>query len=475
LIVTLASGLVVHACAWEVPPPSKLTVVLSAAPTGRDPLATFDEVSDLIFGNVFQPVLVDPAATVEGVGVVESWSNPDPLTWVLYVRQGVRFHNGDPVRAEDVARTISAVLADESCPFRSFLTGIASAEAESPHRIRVCTSQPMNLVLHLGLLPVVPDGRRYDGTHLPIGSGPFRVLSWTDGQRVVLERVAGGFPRLVEIVVAEDTVLRHELLATARPVLGLVHGGDIRRQVEQLGLRTLLMTGHSTSYVVCNVRPDRATAALDVRRAIAASIDREALAESIHRSPDLAEDVFPAGVVGYRQGRYRPASDWLEPGVVPATPLRLVAVESVGDVAEAVAAMLESAGFVIDVELVPIEAGLAALSAGEFDLSILGYMCTSGHGLELIEFAFPAVPAHGRGWNFSGYESERLQALVEELRGTTEIPSQRQVLATMSDILLEDLPWLPLLDVHREAVVSPDIEWAPPWHGRVHFDEVRLR
>ncbi|WP_433983072.1 ABC transporter substrate-binding protein [Tunturiibacter empetritectus] len=43
-------------------------------------------------------------------GLAESWEQPDPLTWVFHLRDGVRFHDGRPLEAEDVAYTIRSLI-----------------------------------------------------------------------------------------------------------------------------------------------------------------------------------------------------------------------------------------------------------------------------------------------------------------------------------------------------------------------------
>ena len=65
--------------------------------------------------------------------LAQSWQNPDPKTWVFKLRDGVTFHDGSPLTADDVVFTYQTLLKPElNAPLRSLFTPIAKVEATDP-------------------------------------------------------------------------------------------------------------------------------------------------------------------------------------------------------------------------------------------------------------------------------------------------------------------------------------------------------
>ncbi len=109
--LALAVGLVLAACASEAPPdPGVITVALANAPTNLDPRVGSDEASQrvhqLLYNCLFR-VGDDLRVVPELASGLE---RPDPRTYVVRLRPGVRFHNGQPLTAADVVFTFRSFL-----------------------------------------------------------------------------------------------------------------------------------------------------------------------------------------------------------------------------------------------------------------------------------------------------------------------------------------------------------------------------
>jgi len=127
-----------------------------------------------------------------------SWTvSDDGLEYVFKLREGVRWHDGKPFGAADVA--LSLQLAKRYHP-RGTVTfaNLLAAEAVDAHTLRLTLSRPapyLLLALAAGETPILP-AHRYDvETALqnplntaPIGTGPFRFKEWQRGSHVVYER-----------------------------------------------------------------------------------------------------------------------------------------------------------------------------------------------------------------------------------------------------------------------------------------------
>ena len=149
-------------------------------------------------------------------------------------------------------------------------------------------------------------------------------------------------------------------------------------------------------------------------------------------------------------------------------------METIRNVGVQLTEVLGAAGFDVHLTVLPVGDSLRALSEGRFDLSVIGYGCTSGSGLELYELGFTEQADSDQQWNFSGYRNPRVDSLVAEAKGALDPAVQHRLLVTIGDEVLHDLPWIPLFEVRRSAAVSPSLRWTPAADGRFSLLDVEM-
>ncbi|MGC1620855.1 MAG: ABC transporter substrate-binding protein, partial [Candidatus Acidiferrum sp.] len=90
--------------------PSSLTFLIESNPTNLDPRYATDSQSQRIDGLLFSSLLErDDQMNFRG-DLAESWSAPDPLTYIFHLRSGVHFHDGSPLTSADVKYTFESIL-----------------------------------------------------------------------------------------------------------------------------------------------------------------------------------------------------------------------------------------------------------------------------------------------------------------------------------------------------------------------------
>ena len=140
--------------------------------------------------NVFEG-LVKPTPDGDLIPAVASGYtvSPDQTVYTFTLREGVLFHNGDPVEMEDVVYSIERCADDsEGTPLIPALSAISDIQSDET-TLTITLAQPDSEFLSYLTLAVLPAD--YDGQDTaPVGTGPFKFVSRAAQDSIVLERFA---------------------------------------------------------------------------------------------------------------------------------------------------------------------------------------------------------------------------------------------------------------------------------------------
>jgi peptide/nickel transport system substrate-binding protein len=129
--------------------------------------------------------------------LAESWRPIDDTTWEFKLRRGVRFHDGSPFEAEDVAATLRRIPAVPNSPssFAIYSRAIQAVEIVDPHTIRFKTASPYPLLPNdIANFNIVSRKQErattaeFNAGTAANGTGPFRLVEFVPGDRIVLTR-----------------------------------------------------------------------------------------------------------------------------------------------------------------------------------------------------------------------------------------------------------------------------------------------
>ena len=125
-----------------------------------------------------------------------SWESTSPTTWTFKLRQGVKFHNGEPFDAAAVKFSLERTLnPDQKSPTRSKIAAINKVEAPDPSTVVISTAEPFALLPYtlvgFGAMPVAPSYVRDKGdaevAKNPVGTGPYKFVEWAKDDHITLE------------------------------------------------------------------------------------------------------------------------------------------------------------------------------------------------------------------------------------------------------------------------------------------------
>ena len=143
----------------------------------------------------------DPKTNEYKPSLATAWKWVDPKTLEFDLRQGVKFHNGEPFDADDVVYTLNYVSNPENKVItQTNVNWIAKAEKLGPYKVRINLKQPFPAALEYLAGPVVMYPNEYyekvgpkGMNEKPVGTGPYKVTEHQPGRLIRFERNADYF------------------------------------------------------------------------------------------------------------------------------------------------------------------------------------------------------------------------------------------------------------------------------------------
>jgi len=179
-------------CRGRVEGPGTVVMAIESSPNDLDLRVGTDAQSERLGGLIFDGLVRKDEHFELRPSLAERWEQPNGLTWVFHLRDGVRFHDGRPLEAEDVAWTVRSMI-DGTLITAKGGAFAAVERVDAPDRLTVVVRlrrPDAGLLFNMsdGLFGVVPRGSGRDFGLRPVGSGPFRFVSAVQDKEVVLER-----------------------------------------------------------------------------------------------------------------------------------------------------------------------------------------------------------------------------------------------------------------------------------------------
>lgn len=397
-----------------------------------------------------------------------SWELLDDKTHVFKLRPGVKFHNGDACDAEAVKWSLERVKSGQPVsPHAWKLKQLDSVEILDPLTVK------LNFKTPYAFLPVALTGstgragtivprsavEKYgkDFGRNPVGTGPFRFVSWRENDSIVLEKnpdyFEPGQPKLDRVTIM---IMKEASSAVAALMSGQVHGMSncplqfIGQLKANPGLTVHGEIEGNYSYVAMNCK--RAPFDdVNLRRAVAFAIDRQALikqaffGEGIQAytpiSPPMS-DFFDKNIASSGRGQrfdldkakaYRAKAK--EQGVVEPVFIMSEQGQYGTRVAQSVLPMLEKVGIRPKLELTERAAWVSRRNSGDFDMFDLNWVAD----LDPDETIFPEFHT-GASWNFPGWSSPAFDKLVEDAQVVLDVKTRRDLYHRAEDILMDEAP-----------------------------------
>lgn len=161
-----------------------------------NPILASDSASNDINGVVFNGLVKYDKDLVLVGDLAESWKvSPDGLSITFQLRQNVRWHDGRPFTAEDVEFTYKKLIDPAvKTPYSNDYLQVKKFEVLSPYSFRVTYGEVFSPALESWGMNIIPkhifekgDFNNHPANRRPIGTGPYKFVSWQTDQKIVLE------------------------------------------------------------------------------------------------------------------------------------------------------------------------------------------------------------------------------------------------------------------------------------------------
>jgi len=507
-------------CHRELAPPGTLVLIIESSPNNLDPRQGTDAQSEHLGALIFDALVKKDEHFNLAPWLATSWEQPDPLTWVFHLRDGVRFQDGRQLEAADVVWTIESLIdpsLTEHLPGGSLISPKAGAFATVA---RAEARDRLTLVLHMkrpdagllfnlsdGLFGVVPRGSGSDfGLH-PIGSGPYRFVSQLQDKELVLERaphcwsdaIPGGGRRAAEIHRLQVNIVPDAITAalelqkgSADAASNLLTEDQVYALRESPQVETSTGPGSNVWYLNFNTQ-DGPLRDKRVRQAVAYSIDRPAILSSLWRGHGrLAATLLPPGhwaeadttqLATYPHDPARAAA-LLESAGYKAGPdgvrlrltLKISTAQDTRLAAIAIQQQLRAAGIVLTIRSAEFGTFYSDVTRGMFQMYILKWV-GSNEDPDIFRYMYSSASFPPRGANRGHYVNPQVDALLARAAAETGSPAQVQArrraeYVEVQKILSDEMPSVPLWYPDNEVLHSHRIENVVS-RGQGNFDFLR--
>ncbi|ANU27328.1 glutathione ABC transporter substrate-binding protein [Planococcus versutus] len=425
---------------------------------GLSPIMTNDSVSSSVMSQIYENLFERNPETMElEPKLAESYENPDELTWVIKLKEGIEFQDGTPFNAEAVKYTFDKLVDPATAaPRASLLEPIDTVTAVDETTVEIKTKYPYGPLLaalsHSNAAIISPTADQVqDLMQNPVGTGPFKFESWNQGDQVVLEKNEAywdGAPTLDKVtykVVPEISTAISMLQTGEVNFIDALPSEQLSRVESIDNVEVTKKEGTPVYYLTFNHSQERSENP-DFRKAVASAIDRDAFVEKLNGLGVRSDSVLGPQVFGYDKSAdeggtaYDPeaAKKLVEENGFGDEPIKLLAANRDNFVlmAEIVQSQLTEAGFNVEIETMEWATFLDTARSGDYDLTFLSWSNVTSDGSEMF---YPNFHSDNVGAsNRAQYSNPEFDKLVEASRTTVDQEERKKYLEEANQLMLDE-------------------------------------
>ncbi|WP_297596747.1 ABC transporter substrate-binding protein [uncultured Cetobacterium sp.] len=463
------------------------TIIISqgSKPKSLDP-AMYNEIPSLfiveqIFNTLFR---IDPNGKIVPE-LAESYEYVTPLELVIKLKRGIKFHNGEELKANDVAFSVNRML--EKPATKVMLDAIDSVSIVDDYIVKIKlkeSSAPLLYTLSYPLTSILneKDTLSKSGNIAidPLGTGPFKFDKWGDGEKIKLNsniEYFEGKPVVDELVfraITENTS-RLAALETGEVDIATISPIDVQTVESSEELYAISYPTTSTEYLTINVQKYPLNN-LDFRKAIHSAIDKQSIVDTVYMGKaSVAKTIVNPTVFGSDQSvegyPYNPekAKEYINKSGVSGEVIKIMSNDNPVrlQAAQIIQANLKEVGINSEIETVEWGTYLQLTAQGQYDIFIGGWVSGTSDS-DIVLFPLLHSSYKGGAGNRAMYENPKYDSLVELGRTSLEPEKRIEVYSKAQELLQEETPLIPLYYKNDNMGLSKKIKNFIPEPNTIH-------
>lgn len=443
-------------------PVGTLTIAQGVDIESIDPYVTTSGASKGIMWMIFDRMVYrNPDLQIQP-GLALSWKVVDDSTWEFKLRQGVKFHNGEPFDANAVkysfGRFVDPVIKNG---YSTLLKPVKSVEVVDDYTVQVKTSEPFaelieTLAGYVEMLPPKAAANSAEFLKNPVGTGPYKFVSWTPNDKFIVEAAGphwSGQPRMQKVIfrpIPEATARINELKSGGVDIITNLSPLLLNSVQNQPGQTVARATNSGSIILIPSFMNTDVFKTKQARQALNYAIDKEALIKVILQNSAVPlSSPFPKGVAGgYVEGLqpypYDPekAKSLLKEAGFPngfKVSFKAPNGRYLQDkqVAEAIAGQLAKVGITAELETIEWSTYVQGIIGRKYELFLL-----SQGGLQVG----PAVQTNWsskiKGIAWQGYTNPQVDELIDKAATTLNAQTRTATYEQLMKLAWDECPWI---------------------------------
>ncbi|SEB59269.1 peptide/nickel transport system substrate-binding protein [Paramicrobacterium humi] len=467
-----------------------LVAAIAGEPDQLDPHKTTSYFSFQVLENVFD-TLVEPDENLEmQPALAESWDlSDDQLTWTFHLRDGVTFHDGSDFTADDVVYSYDRIIDDELSNAWRF-SAVSDVKKVDDLTVDITVSQPTpNLLSSIGGfkgMAIVDKDNVESGdiTTKPVGTGPFKVASYTSGDSIKLtanEDYWGGAPKIDGVT--------FRFISEGSTAISALKSGEVdwtdsipAQQVKGLkgadGVTVDVAASNDYWYLALNEAREPWND-VRVRQAIAYGIDRDAIVQATSYGTATANQLaIPEDSVWYTPyDKYSTdldkAKQLLDEAGVGDLSIDMLVTQDYPETvtaAQIIADNLKPLGITLDIRTVDFATWLDEQNTGNFDMLMMGWL----GNIDPDDFYY-AQHHTGAASNAQKYSNAEVDKLLDAGRTETDESARKQLYADAATIIADEASYIYLYNPSVIQAWSSDLKgYEARSDGAIRFRDVSM-
>jgi peptide/nickel transport system substrate-binding protein len=444
-----------------------LTIATTTDVVNFNPLIGNSRTDDWITDLMYPRLLTIDANGAKQPYLAKSYGYSDPKTGYFNLRDDMKWSDGQPVTADDVAYTVNAILRDKPAGNTTYgqLANVDTAVAASPTKVELRLTRPdATVVTEVGFwMNVVPKHvfdpagsvAKFANNSNWVSAGPYKLTSVAKGQSYTLERVTpypfapGNTPTLAKVVYRVYPDVNTEILALKNGDVDMIANALPPAQVKSLqsvsGLTVQQVPGLGYAHMAYNMT-HKPLDNLKVRQALAHAVDYNAIRSVVLQGQAVTTGSSPIPPVlkdfadpSLQEYSYDPdmSKQLLQEAGVTVPPLTLIYSLQDAVTAQWVTIVKDGAakaGITINLQGMDRNTYLAKTNAGEYDIYAGNFAIMDDPATNMALTYLPKAAI-----NYSLVDDPALTTLVTQAQQTTDKAAQTKVVQQAAKLVHDNV------------------------------------